>query len=158
MPVSVCCVNLSREPNVAYVVRAASCFGAFEVCVIGSIPPRRLINDLSGSTYDYIQVRQFSTPESFIEYCRERDIRMVSLELSSENFPAIPIKDFRFDFSRKTCLIVGNESIGVPVALLATSERVFIPMMSFGRCLNTSQTANVALYEASARFWGQTYV
>lgn len=152
IPVSIACINFDKDANVAYVVRAAACFGAFEVCLIGSKPDRDLMNDLSGSLYDYVKFREFSTPERFVSYCKGSGIKMVAFELPSDAFPAVSLDDYEFDFGRRSCLIVGHETIGVPVEILAASERVYIPMRSIGYCLNTSQTANVALFEANNRY------
>lgn len=151
MPVSIASINLEREPNIAYLTRSAACFGAFEVCLVGNMPPRDLMNDLSGSTYDYIKFRQFATPEKFVSYCKGSGIEMVALELGSETFPSVSLSDFRFDFGRRTCLIVGHETLGVPVELLAVSKRVYVPM-SWGYCMNTATTGAVVLFEARRRY------
>ena len=154
MPISIATINFRHEVNVAYVVRAAACFGANEVCVIGHLPKRRLINELSGSMYDYVSVRQFKSPSGFLEYARADNTILISAELpddcagkKSRNF-----FDYKFDFSRKYCIIVGNESYGVPVEISAHSDLVYVPMMGVGYCLNTAQTANILLYEASKQY------
>jgi len=152
MPVSVATINFSKEANIAYVVRAAACFGAFEVCVIGNTPDRDVMNDLSGSTYDYINFKRFSTPSDFARYCRNNNINLITFEMPSESHPAIPLSDYKFDFTKKNCVIVGHETIGVPTEILIQSDRVYIPMPGIGYCLNTSQAANIALYEAARRF------
>jgi tRNA(Leu) C34 or U34 (ribose-2'-O)-methylase TrmL len=154
MPISVACIDLSIGVNVAHIIRATACFGGFEACLIGGMAKRSIINDLSGSNYDYMRVRQFSTPEDFVCYCKSEGIRMVALELPSESFPAVPLKGFEFDFERRTCFIVGHESFGVPVEILAASEVVFIELKGFGACLNVAQTANIVLFEAARRYWG----
>lgn len=154
IPVSIACINFGRDANIAYVVRAAACFGAYEVCLIGDMPKRSLMNAMSGSTYDYIPIRRFSTPEEFVAHCKENQIRMVSFELPTINFSSIPVSDFKFDFNQKTCIIVGNETHGVPVEILAASERTYIPMKSVGACLNTAHVANIALFKAAEQYYG----
>jgi tRNA(Leu) C34 or U34 (ribose-2'-O)-methylase TrmL len=48
--------------------------------------------------------------------------------------------------------VVGNESTGVPIEILLNSEKIYIPMPGVGFCLNTSQAANIVLYEAVKQY------
>lgn len=152
MPVSVATINFSKEANIAYVVRAAACFGAFEVCVIGNTPNRDTMNDLSGSTYDYIKFNRFANVSDFVDYSKASDIGIITFELPSEQFPSQPLDQYEFDFTKKHCIVVGHETIGVPVEIMLNSERVYVPMPGSGFCLNTAQAANIAMYEAARQY------
>jgi len=154
-PISIATVNFQHDVNLAYVVRAAVCFGANEVCVIGDYPSRRIMNELSGSLFDYIEVKSFSNPNEFLEYIREDDINLVSIELPPANFEYSSILEYKFDFSKQLCLVVGHETYGVPVEILSNSNIVYIPMPGAGFCLNTAQAANVALYEVTKQYKGK---
>ena len=44
-------------------------------------------------------------------------------------------------------IVTGHETTGVPSVILHKSKPIYIPMPGVGVCLNTSQGANVALYE-----------
>jgi len=151
-PISITTVNFRQEVNLAYVVRAAVCFGAEEVCVIGSYPSRKIMNELSGSLFDYIKVRAWPTPSDYIRYAERNDIGLVSIEIPPAGFEYHSILDYKFDFSKRICLVVGHETLGVPVEILAKSDIIFIPMDGAGFCLNTAQAANIALYEATKRY------
>lgn len=151
-PISICTVNFIQEVNLAYVIRAAVCFGAYEVCVIGSYPSRRLMNELSGTLFDYIKVRAFPNPGAFMRHVEREGTKLVSIELPPEGFEASAIQDYKFNKDIKTCLVVGHETQGVPMDILFHSDIVYIPMPGAGFCLNTSQAANVALYEATKQF------
>lgn len=152
MPVSIATINFGKEANIAYVFRAAACFGASKVHIIGNTPGREIMNDLSGSTYDYMPKTHYSRPEHFAKHCKDNGIKLIAFEMPSEDYPAVPIDKYAFDFSIESCIIVGHETIGVPVELLIQAERVYIPMPGVGYCLNTSQAANVALYEAARQY------
>jgi tRNA G18 (ribose-2'-O)-methylase SpoU len=151
-PISITTVNFQHEVNLAYVVRSAVCFGAEEVCVIGSYPSRKLMNELSGSLFDYMKVRAFPNPSDYLRYAEKNDINLVSIELPPDGFEYHSILDYEFDFSKRLCLIVGHETLGVPVEILAKSDIIFIPMDGAGFCLNTAQAANIALYEVTKRY------
>ena len=85
-PISVATVNFKYEVNLAYIIRAAACFGAEEVCVIGKYPSRKIMNELSGSLFDYIKIRAFSTPSDYIRYAEKNDISLVAIELPPAGF------------------------------------------------------------------------
>lgn len=150
-PIELATVNFHHDVNLAYLVRAAACFGIPVINVIGTIPPRRLINQLSGSTLDYVHLRQFSTPEQFMEYVRKNNTKLVSVELDES---AVPIQEYEFNFDSKVCIVAGHETTGIPTSILFNSDIVYIPMPGVGFCLNTSQAANVILYEAVNQFQG----
>ena len=143
-PVEVACINFKHEPNIGYVIRAAACFGASRVNLIGSGPESKELRELSGTTSDFIQINNFSNPHEFLTYCRNNNIQIVSAELTDT---ARSIYDYQYPTDSKVCIVVGNEQTGVPSDILQHSEIVQIPMPGVGWCLNTAQTANIMLFE-----------
>ena len=148
-PIGLCCVNFKCDGNLAYLIRSAACFGADRIHVIGSTPPRSTLNSLSGSLYDYVKIKEYSSPMAFLDYIRDSEIRLVSAEICEG---AKSLASYRFDFRRPSIMVVGHEELGIPVEILKNSDKVYIPMPGVGYCLNTSQTANIMLYEATKRF------
>jgi len=65
---------------------------------------------------------------------------------------AVQLEDYNFDFSSKTCIVLGNEKSGVPEEIAYNSDVVMIPMNGVGACLNTAQTGNIILYEYTRRY------
>lgn len=152
MPVSVACVNFGSDGNLAFTIRAAACFGVKNVYVIGNTTIKRaILNDLSGSTYDFVNLVFFRDPMEFLSYCRNRRIKLVSMELTEGEQFWLP--DYKFDFSHdENCIVVGSETTGVPVEVIKNSDVVAIPMTGISYCLNTSQSANIALYTAATQY------
>ena len=124
-PIELATVNFYHDVNLAYLVRAAACFGISTINVIGTVPPRRVINQLSGTTLDYVNLRQFSTPQQFMEYVRKDRINLVSVELDDL---AVPIQEYEFDFFSKVCIVAGHETTGIPEGILLNSDVVYIPI------------------------------
>jgi len=138
-----------HDGNLGYVIRAAACFGAQNIHVIGSIPSRSVLEPLSGSLYDYVTIKKHRNPRDFVDYAREEGIKLVAAELVDA---AVPLSSYNFSFGRPLCLVVGQEECGVPVEILKNSDTVYIPLPGIGYCLNTSQAANIMLYEAIKQY------
>jgi tRNA G18 (ribose-2'-O)-methylase SpoU len=148
-PISLCAINFRVDDNIGYLVRSAACFGAERLYVVGHVPERSRMKAPSGSLIDYVEIEQFSRPSEFLTQMEAEGIQIVSAELVEE---ARSISSYNFNFSRPVCLVVGNEEIGVPTEILQRSDVVYIPMPGPGHCLNTSQTANIILYEAIKQY------
>lgn len=148
-PISLCAINFRVDDNLGYLIRAAACFGADRLYVIGHVPERRRLKATSGSLIDYVEIIQFSTPSEFLVQMQMEGIQVVAAELA-EGAKSLDV--YNFDFNRHLCLVVGNEEIGVPAEILRSSDVVYIPMPGVGYCLNTSQTANIMLYEAVRQY------
>jgi tRNA G18 (ribose-2'-O)-methylase SpoU len=148
-PVEIACVNFNCPDNVGYLIRAAACFGAAAVNVIGKLPDYRDLRKFSGTTNQYVRINQFANPHEFLEYTRANKIKLIAAELN-ENSTSIYNYDFRNN--EHICVVVGNETIGVPPEILFHSEIIHIPMPGPGFCLNTAITGNIFLYEATKQF------
>jgi len=148
-PISLCAINFRIDDNLGYLIRTAACFGASCINVIGSIPERKRIFNSSGSLIDYVKINQFKTPRDFLNKMKETKTKIICAELVQE---AKSIYNYNFNFDNNICLVVGNETSGIPADILNVAEKVYIPMPGFGFCLNTSQAANIILFEATKQF------
>jgi len=148
-PISLCAINFRVDDNLGYLVRSAACFGAERLYVIGHVPERSNIKATSGSLIDYVEIVQFSTPSEFVSRMQLEGIQIIAGELVEK---AEPLVTYNFNFDRPICVVVGNEETGVPAEILQSGDVVQIPMPGVGYCLNTSQAANILLYEAVKQF------
>ena len=148
-PISLCCINFQHDGNLGFLIRSAACFGAKLLHVIGTVPKRSDLNSLSGSLYDYVKIIQHDTPSAFLSYARSKKIKLISAEICEGS---IPIDTYKFNYNSDVCLVVGNESKGVPIEILLNSDKIYVPMPGVGFCLNTSQAANIVLYEAVKQY------
>jgi tRNA G18 (ribose-2'-O)-methylase SpoU len=149
MPVSFCAVSFGIDENLALTIRTAACYGAESVMVIGSLPDHAFLRPRSGTTVDYVKVLQFSTPHDFLEHCRERGYNIVSAELCDG---ATDINNYRFDMTRHTVIVMGNEYTGVPTEVIHHSDPIFIPMHGTGYSLNVAMTSVAFIHEYQRQF------
>ena len=148
-PISLCAINFRVDDNLGYLVRSAACFGAERLYVVGYVPERSRIKASSGSLIDYVEIIPFATPRDFVDYTKSEEIQIVSAELVEE---ARALSNYNFNFDCHLCLAVGNEHSGVPPEIIQNSQVIYIEMPGVGYCLNTSQTANLLLYEATKQY------
>lgn len=149
LPISFCTVNFMFDENIAYLTRAAACFGIKNIYVIGELPDYDTLRSHSGSTNGLISYTKFSNPSSFLSFSRDRNCQLVSAELTEDS---ASLHDYQFDFDRETIIVLGQETTGVPVEILFNSKKVMIPMNGPGFCLNTSFAGTVIAYEAAKQF------
>lgn len=150
LPASFTTINFDFDDNLAFLIRTVACFGFAEINVIGSIPGRKALNPKSGSLFDYVKLNQFSGPSAFLEYARENDIQLISADISDS---AVSLYNYEFDFDRKTSIVLGHETTGIPVEITLNSQEVFIPMPGPGFCLNTSQSGTAFATEYSRQYF-----
>ena len=152
--IEIATINFAMEDNVAFIVRAAACFGCSAVNVIGSLPPRNVLKKKSGSCQDFVKINQFSNPTAFLKYSRENNIFLISAELDED---AESIHHYIFPIERKICVILGNESFGISSEILLNSHCLLkIPMPGPGFNLNTSVAGSIILYELSKQIFSLT--
>lgn len=149
LPAAIATVSFDFDDNIAFTLRAAACLGLSELMIIGVAPSRSFLNSRSGSLYDYIKISTFTNPVEFNVYCREMEHKVVAVEMTAN---AVSLHNYSFSFDKKTVLVLGNETTGVPGNITETNDTVFIPMFGSGYCLNTSQAGVAAMYEYSRQF------
>jgi tRNA G18 (ribose-2'-O)-methylase SpoU len=148
-PISLCAINFRVDDNLGYLIRSAACFGAERLYVVGHVPERSQLKASSGSLIDYVEIIQFATPRDFVEHAKNTRIQIVSAELVEG---ATPLPFYNFSFNSHVCLVVGNEESGIPSEIIQNSQVLYIPMTGVGYCLNTSQVANILLYETVKQY------
>ena len=146
LPVELCTVNFRFDQNLGFLIRAAACFGVQKLNIIGSIPDRKRLQSYSGSLYDYVNLESFSNPKQYLEYAEKTKKPIISAEISDSSKS---IAGFDFNDAGNFHLVVGNEQSGIPPEIFYNSTPVYVPMPGVGFCLNTSQAANIFLYEIS---------
>jgi tRNA (guanosine-2'-O-)-methyltransferase len=144
LPISVASVNFDHESNIGFLARALACFGGEGLHIIGKRPTEDALRRYSGGMSNFVNIHQYSNPYDFLKYVKTNGFYLISAELT-EN--AVDIHNFEFPAGR-VMVVAGHETTGVPTDVLAASNAVIkIPLPGVGACLNTSQTANILLYE-----------
>ena len=148
-PVSVCATNFTCDGNVAFLIRALACFGGTTMHIIGRVPPYGELRRLSGSTNSIVEIVHHKNPIDFVKWSEKNNTFIIASELTDN---AENIHQTDIPLNRNIVFVVGNEMDGIPHEILLNANKtIYIPMPGKGYCLNTSQTANILLYEYAPR-------
>lgn len=137
--------NFAGDFNIGSAVRNANAFLAREVVIVG-----RRNWDRRGATgshhYEHIShaadVREVTAP------LRDQDYRIVAVD----NLPQAEAVT-EYTFAAKTCLIFGQESIGIsPEALEEADDLIYIPQYGSTRSLNVGVASGIVMHEYMRRF------
>ena len=139
------CVNIINDFNIASLFRAANCFGVKEVVLYGYKD-----YDRRGTTnaHNYLNFNHVSSLDEFYNIRKDFDV-IVSLENCTGSSP---INEYKWQYDKKTLIIVGQESIGVPGEFLEISDAILeIKMKGSQRSLNVAQAGAIALYDYNSK-------
>lgn len=146
IPLWITADSFIHEENLAVLIRACAFFGLKGMFLIGKLPPRSILKPYSGSTLDFVTIKEFKNPAEFIAFSRDNTMDLVSMELTKYS---IPLENYIYNQEKDTVIVLGNETVGVSQEILHHSKHINIPCSGFGFCLNVAQAGLLGMYD----FW-----
>lgn len=152
LPWHTMCLNLTGDLNVGTVIRTSHCLGASSVIVFGR---QKIDNRSLVGAANYIKVEKVSAlddhleydPQAFVDALVSRNLVPVFVECGGQPAHDAPWAAWIDAMSRRgqqLCLVMGNESGGIPSDILATgslfanSHVVSVPQRGVIRSLNVA--------------------
>jgi len=142
---SVLCINIINDFNVSSCQRNCNAFGCQDLYLYGDKD-----YDRRGScgTERYTPFRHVKNIKDLNELLSEFEI-IVSLDNCSGS---TPIDAHKWDYNKKTLIVVGQESIGVPGEVLDRSNNIlYIRQQGSVRSINVATACGIALYDYCAK-------
>jgi TrmH family RNA methyltransferase len=134
--------------NIGTLVRSADAFGAAGVVVTGHAADPydpRAVRASTGSLFAVPVVRAPSHVE-VLHWATEQGFQVAGTDEHGD----VDVADF--DFTRRTLLVVGNETAGMSAAWRQACDALLrIPMAGAASSLNAATAGSIALYEAARR-------
>jgi tRNA G18 (ribose-2'-O)-methylase SpoU len=94
-----------------------------------------------------VPFRRFAKWGEAVETLKAEGYQIVALEVTDDAHHYM-----EFDFSARTCLVLGNEGAGITSGLIAACDAsVVIPMYGKGRSLNVHVAGAIVAFEAMLR-------
>lgn len=141
---TVCMEQLYKPHNVSAVILTADAVGVHEVHAVwpGS-RMRTMVSSTAGSN-SWVQVKTHPTIRDAVSHLKDRKMQILATHLSAKAV------DFReIDYTRPTCILMGQEKTGITREALDLAEQdIIIPMIGMVQSLNVSVASALILYEA----------
>jgi len=140
VPAAVAMTHVSGDFNLGSVLRNANFFGFREAFYIGG--SKRWDKRAAVGTYHYTPLTHFKTIQEFFTYIQNRYTPIAlenNIKFKSENL-------FEFKWPNSPCLIVGEETLGLPDEVLTKCQNIVtIPAYGTVRSINVSTAAGIAM-------------
>ncbi len=136
---SVLIMNILFDNNAGNIVRSANAFGAEEIILYGH---KKFDRRASVGAEFYAHFRHIKFVEDLEPLFAQYD-HIVAIENTAD---AVPLKNFTWDGSKKTLMIFGQESAGIPPEILARcTDVVSIEQRGSVRSLNVAVAAGIIM-------------
>ena len=135
--------------NVGGMFRVADAAGVTQLILSGKTPqpPDDGIAKTSMGSHRRVPWRHVLRNDEAAAMLREAGYTLVAVEVAAG---AVPFGEFQYP--AKTCLVLGNEGVGVYANVMKLCDAaVFIPMAGKGRSLNVHVAAAIVCFEAKLR-------
>ena len=143
---SVLCVNIVSDFNISSCQRNCNAFGCQDLYIFGnkSYDRRGAVG-----TERYTPFKHVKNIDDYNELLSRFEV-VVSLDNCSGSQP---IDQYKWNFNKKTLIVVGQESIGVPGEILdASNDIVYIRQRGSVRSINAANACGIALYDYTTKF------
>lgn len=141
---TVCMEQVHKPHNVSAIVRTADAVGVHEVHAVW--PDGRMRNTVSAAagSNSWVSVKNHHTIGEAVSHLKGRGMQILATNLSAKAV------DFReIDYTRPTCILMGQEKTGISREALDLADRdIIIPMIGMVQSLNVSVASALILYEA----------
>ncbi len=142
---SVLCVNIVNDFNIASCQRNANAFGCQDLYIYGS---KRYDRRGAVGVERYTPFKHVQGVEDLNELFSKFD-NIISLDNCEGSSP---IDEYQWPFDKKTLIVVGQESIGVPEEILNASHKIlYIRQRGSVRSINAANACGIALYDYNTK-------
>lgn len=141
---TVCLEQVHKPHNVSAIIRTADAVGVHQVhAVWPTTRMRTLVSSAAGSN-SWVSVKTHPTIGDAVGHLKAQGMQILATNLSARAV------DFReVDYTRPTCVLLGQEKTGITEEALALADQdIVIPMIGMVQSLNVSVASALILYEA----------
>ncbi|WP_261110661.1 tRNA (guanosine(18)-2'-O)-methyltransferase TrmH [Serratia liquefaciens] len=142
--ITVCLEQVHKPHNVSAIIRTADAVGVHQVhAVWPTTRMRTLVSSAAGSN-SWVNVQTHRTIGDAVTHLKGQGMQILATNLSARAV------DFReVDYTRPTCVLLGQEKTGITEEALALADQdIIIPMIGMVQSLNVSVASALILYEA----------
>ncbi len=141
---TVCLEQVHKPHNVSAIIRTADAVGVHQIhAVWPTTRMRTLVSSAAGSN-SWVSVKTHRSIGDAVGHLKAQGMQILATNLSARAV------DFReVDYTRPTCVLLGQEKTGITEEALALADQdIVIPMIGMVQSLNVSVASALILYEA----------
>ncbi len=141
---TVCMEQVHKPHNVSAVIRTADAVGVHQVHAVWPGKSMRTMVSTAAGSNSWVSVKTHPAISSAVSTLKSEGMQILATNLSSTAI------DFReIDYTRPTCILMGQEKHGITAEALALADQdIIIPMIGMVQSLNVSVASALILYEA----------
>jgi len=141
---TVCMEQVHKPHNVSAIVRTADAVGVHEVHAVWPGSRMRTMVSAAAGSNSWVSVKHHQSIGEAVTHLKGRGMQVLATNLSAKAV------DFReIDYTRPTCILMGQEKTGITQEALALADQdIIIPMIGMVQSLNVSVASALILYEA----------
>ncbi|ASN87729.1 tRNA (guanosine(18)-2'-O)-methyltransferase TrmH [Pectobacterium versatile] len=141
---TICMEQVHKPHNVSAVIRTADAVGVHEVHAIWPTSRMKTLVSSAAGSNSWVQVKTHRNIGDAVGHLKAEGMQVLATNLSEHAV------DFReIDYTRPTCILLGQEKTGITAEALKLADRdIIIPMTGMVQSLNVSVASALILYEA----------
>lgn len=141
---TLCMEQVHKPHNISAIIRTADAVGIHEVHAVWPTTKMRTSLSAAAGSNSWVQVKTHPTIHDAVTHLKAQNMQILATHLSPDAV------DFRaIDYTRPTCILLGQEKHGITAEALALADRhIIIPMYGMVQSLNVSVASALILYEA----------
>ncbi|KAA8997407.1 tRNA (guanosine(18)-2'-O)-methyltransferase TrmH [Affinibrenneria salicis] len=141
---TVCMEQVHKPHNISAVIRTADAVGVHQVHAVWPGSRMRTLASSAAGSNSWVQVKTHRTVQDAVAQMKTQGMQILATHLSPT---AVDFRDI--DYTRPTCILMGQEKTGISQQALALADRnIIIPMVGMVQSLNVSVASALILYEA----------
>ncbi|MET3059356.1 tRNA (guanosine(18)-2'-O)-methyltransferase TrmH [Serratia marcescens] len=141
---TVCLEQVHKPHNVSAIIRTADAVGVHQVHTVWPTTRMRTLVSSAAGSNSWVSVKTHRTIGDAVGHLKAQGMQILATNLSARAV------DFReVDYTRPTCVLLGQEKTGITEEALALADQdIVIPMIGMVQSLNVSVASALILYEA----------
>lgn len=141
---TLCLEQVHKPHNISAIIRTADAIGIHDIHAVWPEERMRTAVSSSAGSNNWVNVHTHDSIDQAVAEFTSQSMQVLATNLSDKAV------DFReIDYTKPTCIIVGQEKTGISDQALALADHhIVIPMLGMVQSLNVSVAAALILYEA----------
>ena len=135
---------VNKPHNLSAILRTCDAAGVYEANFICKKDEVKTFNSTAQGSQKWVKLNKHETITSAVYELKNKGFELYGTNLNDKS------TDYRnFDYSEKTCFVLGAEKWGLSDELISNVDKsIFIPMNGMVQSLNVSVAASILLFEA----------